>query len=258
MDQTKRFADRGAVVTGGAGGIGRQTCRALVSEGCRVAVVDLDGSAIEATVNELNAIRPRSAVGAACDVREYEQVQRAMAHVRAELKSVDVLITLAGGSFGVSREIAGTSSDDFDLVSGVNIKGTFLAMQALLPVMAAGSAIVTVASLAARQPSSMAGPAYAAAKAAILGLTRSAAAEVGPRGIRVNAIAPGLVLTERLERLYDGMPTGEQESILSAIPLRRLPRLQELIEPILFLASEQSSYITGTALDVNGGRFMAP
>jgi 3-oxoacyl-[acyl-carrier protein] reductase len=118
--------------------------------------------------------------------------------------------------------------------------------------------MVTVASLAARQPSAMAGAAYAAAKSSILGMTRSLAAELGPRSIRVNAIAPGLVLTERLSRLFASITAEEREALVAAIPLRRLPEVREVVEPLLFLASSQSSYITGTVLDVNGGRFMTP
>ena len=97
---------------------------------------------------------------------------------------------------------------------------------------------------------------YAAAKAAIVGLTKRLAKEVGPDRVRVNAIAPGLVLTERLQHMFDAMDPAEQREVVEAIPLRRMPQLAEIVEPILFLAGDAAGYITGVVLDVNGGRFM--
>jgi 3-oxoacyl-[acyl-carrier protein] reductase len=97
---------------------------------------------------------------------------------------------------------------------------------------------------------------YATSKAAIVGLTKKVAREVGPRGIRVNAIAPGLFLTDRLKGMYDAMPERERRDVLDAIPLDRFPGIREVVDPILFLASDEASYITGIVLDVNGGRFM--
>ena len=100
------------------------------------------------------------------------------------------------------------------------------------------------------------GASHAAAKAAVLGLTRRMARELGPRGIRVNAVAPGLFLTGRLQQMYDAMPEAERREVLDAIPLDRFPELREIVDPIMFLASAEASYITGVVLDVNGGRFM--
>ena len=116
--------------------------------------------------------------------------------------------------------------------------------------------MVTVSSIGGRQPSPVTGVPYAASKAAVLGLTRRLAREVGPRGIRVNAIAPGLFLTGRLQQMYDEMPAAERDEVLGAIPLSRFPELREIVDPTLFLASDEASYITGVVLDVNGGRFM--
>ncbi|MFZ2503797.1 MAG: SDR family oxidoreductase, partial [Nocardioides sp.] len=90
----------------------------------------------------------------------------------------------------------------------------------------------------------------------VLGLTRRLARELGSRGVRVNAIAPGLFLTGRLQQMYDAMPDADRREVLDAIPLHRFPALRELVDPILFLASDEASYITGVTLDVNGGRFM--
>jgi len=121
---------------------------------------------------------------------------------------------------------------------------------------AGGGAIVTTSSIGGRQPSPVTGLPYATSKAAVGGLTRRLAREVGPQGIRVNAIAPGLFLTGRLQGMFDAMAESERREVLDAIPLDRLPAIHEVVDPILFLASEEASYITGVVLDVNGGRFM--
>jgi 3-oxoacyl-[acyl-carrier protein] reductase len=121
---------------------------------------------------------------------------------------------------------------------------------------AGGGSIVNTSSIGGRQPSPVTGVPYAAAKAAVVGLTKRLAREVGPQGVRVNAVAPGLFLTGRLQGMFDGMTEVEQREVLDAIPLHRMPELREAVDPVLFLASDESSYITGAVLDVNGGRFM--
>ena len=165
-------------------------------------------------------------------------------------------MTLAGGSLGTPKAVEEIEPEDVDLVVDVNVKGTFYCAQAAVARMREGGAIVTVSSIGGRQPSPVTGVPYAASKAAVLGLTRRLAREVGPRGIRVNAVAPGLFLTGRLQQMYDEMPAAERDEVLSAIPLSRFPELREIVDPTLFLASEEASYITGVVLDVNGGRFM--
>jgi len=181
-----------------------------------------------------------------------------MRSVLDRLGGLDVLVTLAGGSLGTPRELAEISAADLDLVVDVNVKGTFLCCQAAVPFMAAagGGSIVTTSSIGGRQPSPVTGVPYAAAKAAIVGLTKRLAREVGGQGIRVNAVAPGLFLTGRLQGVYDAMPEAERREVLDAIPLGRFPELREAVDPILFLAGDEASYLTGVVLDVNGGRFM--
>ena len=122
--------------------------------------------------------------------------------------------------------------------------------------VARSRAVVTCSSIGGRLPSPVTGAPYAAAKAAISGLTRKFAKELGPRGIRVNAVAPGLFLTGRLQGMFDGLPERQRREVLDAIPLGRVPELREIVEPILFLAGDAASYITGITLDVNGGRYL--
>jgi 3-oxoacyl-[acyl-carrier protein] reductase len=250
----ERFADRVVVVTGGSGGIGRAVCEGFAAEGAAVAVVDLDQGACDATAAGLRG--GGRARGYAVDVRDRDAVASLMKQVRDELGGLDVLVTLAGGSLGTPRALEEIEPDDVDLVVDVNVKGTFYCAQAAVAQMGEGGAVVTVSSIGGRQPSPVTGVPYAASKAAVLGLTRRLAREVGPRGIRVNAVAPGLFLTGRLQAMYDEMPAAEREEVLAAIPLSRFPELREIVDPTLFLASPEASYVTGVVLDVNGGRFM--
>ena len=191
-------------------------------------------------------------------MRDQQAVTDTMRDIRAEFGRIDCLVTLAGGSLGTPTQLAEIRAEDVDLVLDVNIKGTLFCCQAAVPHLreGGGGAIVTTSSIGGRQPSPVTGVSYAAAKAAILGLTRRLAKEVGGDGIRVNSIAPGLFLTDRLKGMYESMGESDRRSVLDAIPLNRFPEVREVVDPILFLASYEASYITGVALDVNGGRFM--
>lgn len=257
MVSQQRFAGQVAVITGGAGGIGGALGAGFVREGAAVAVLDIDGAVAARAAGSLAAQRPDGAArGYGCDVADAASVRAAMAAVVADFGRLDHLVTLAGGSLGTPAGLTEISAGDLDLVLDVNVKGTFHCAQSALQHMSAGSTIVTVSSIGGRQPSPVTGVPYAAAKAAVSGLTRKLAKEVGGRGVRVNSVAPGLFLTERLAARYAAMAESERAEVLDAIPLGRFPELRELVEPILFLCSPESSYITGITLDVNGGRYM--
>lgn len=251
-----RFSGRTAVVTGGAGGIGRALCEGFAAQGADVAVVDVVEEGATELAEALTQAHGIRAKGYAVDVSSQAAVAALMDQVHHELGGPDVLVTLAGGSLGTPKELDEITAEHVDLVVDVNVKGTFYCAQAALAHMPRGGAIVTVSSIGGRQPSPVTGVPYAASKAAVLGLTRRLAKEVGARGIRVNAVAPGLFLTGRLQQMYDAMPEEQRREVLDAIPLDRFPELREIVDPVLFLASEEASYITGIVLDVNGGRFM--
>lgn len=253
-----RFAGRTAVVTGGAGGIGRAVCAGFAAEGANIAVVDANKAAVDDTMDALRRAYDVRVEGHEVDVRDPEAVDALMREVHVDLGGPHVLVTLAGGSLGTPRELAEIEPEHVDLVVDVNVKGTFYCCQAAVPFMAAagGGAIVNMSSIGGRQPSPVTGVPYATSKAAIVGLTKRLAREVGGAGVRVNAVAPGLFLTGRLQAMYDALPDEERREVLDAIPLNRFPELREIVDPILFLASEEASYITGVVLDVNGGRFM--
>lgn len=254
----KRFEGKVALVTGGAGGIGAEIVRALIAEGASVAIFDTNSEAIS-TLEDSLSNDGRRTFGKVVDVRSQKSVDQSVAQVVEKFGGIDILIAAAGGSLGTPRDLDEISSEDLDLVIDVNIKGTFHCAKAVIPSMKSrgGGAIVAFSSIGGRSASPVTGVPYAAAKAGILGLTRRLAREVGADGIRVNAIAPGLFLTGRLQGMFDAMSDTERNEVLDAIPLKRMPQISECVEPVLFLASDASSYITGTVLDVNGGRMMA-
>lgn len=258
MHERSRFVGRTVVVTGGGGGIGSAVCEAFAREGASIAVVDLDKSVVDETVSQLRALSDSAVIGYVLDVRDSQAVSDTMRQICADLSGIDCLVALAGGSLGTPSDLGDIRSGDIDLVIDVNVKGTLYCCQAVVPYMkeAGRGAIITTSSIGGRQPSPVTGVPYASAKAGLLGLTRRLAKEVGADGIRVNSIAPGLFLTDRLKKMYDSMEEADRRSVLDAIPLNRFPEVREVVDPILFLASDEASYITGVTLDVNGGRFM--
>ena len=247
---------KNVIITGAAGGLGGEIARAAAAAGAAVAIFDVKG------VDEAVATLKQSgfkAVGVTVDVRDGKAVVAATDEVARALGGVHILIAAAGGSLGTPRDLDDISEEDLDFVLDVNIKGTFNCARAAISHMKqnGGGSIVTFSSIGGRSASPVTGVPYAAAKAGLLGLTRRLAREVGNANIRVNAIAPGLFLTDRLQGMFDALPEAERKEVLDSIPLGRMPQLRECVEPVLFLASDESSYITGVVLDVNGGRFMA-
>ena len=247
---------RSVIITGAAGGLGGEIARAAAAAGAAVAIFDVKG--VDEAVAQLKQSGFK-AVGVTVDVRDGKAVVAATDEVARALGGVHILIAAAGGSLGTPRDLDDISEEDLDFVLDVNIKGTFNCARAAISHMKqnGGGSIVTFSSIGGRSASPVTGVPYAAAKAGLLGLTRRLAREVGNANIRVNAIAPGLFLTDRLQGMFDALPEAERKEVLDSIPLGRMPQLRECVEPVLFLASDESSYITGVVLDVNGGRFMA-
>jgi len=234
---------RRAVVTGGAAGIGRATCRRLAAEGARVAVFDVDEKAARDAAAEVGGKAFR------VDVADANDVEVAMRAAAEALGGLDLLVNNAGA--GGLASLHRTEPEAFRRLLDVNLAGVFHGIRAAVPLLqeAGGGAIVNNASATGVRPTP-GESAYAAAKAAVLSLTRSAALEYGPT-IRVNAVSPGVIRTPLTESLLK-VP-GALAAVRDATPLARVGDAEEVAGAIVFLASDLASFVTGQNLVVDGG-----
>lgn len=255
-----RFKDKAAIVTGGANGLGRDFAITLAAEGCHVFVADFDEAAGGGTADEIRKKTGVKCVFQKTDVTNKREVTQMIERAIEEFGTIDILINNAGGSMGVPRApIDQIEEGDWDKVVSLNFKGTFLCTQAAAPFMKKQQKgkIVNLSSITARIGGELTPVQYVASKGAVSTFTRHVAQELGPYGINVNAVAPGIILSgARLEKMwYERKTDTEREEYLERIPLRRLGKISEITGAVLFLCSEESSYITGITLDVNGGLF---
>jgi NAD(P)-dependent dehydrogenase (short-subunit alcohol dehydrogenase family) len=259
-----RFAGKVAIVTGGGGGLGVTYAAALVREGAAVVVVDRAAASVERAAETIRAAGG-SCLPIAADLTEPEQVARMVAGALEAHHRIDILVNNAGGGSSVPTTAGSIQDEDaasWDAHLGANLKTTFLCTRAVAEPMKRQryGKIVNVSSRSARitDPTVHQSPAYASAKTAVLGLTRFAARELGPFGITVNCVVPSLTVSGPvLQAYWDRMTESARDAFLQQVALRRLPRPEELASVVLFLCSDESSYVTGAALDVNGGSFMA-
>ena len=245
-------AGRRAIVAGGASprGLGKATARLLAAEGAMVAIADIDGEAAAAVARELG----EGHIGITCDVTDHARCVAVAAQIQAQLGGVDILINNAGITQPI--RLMEITPSDYDAVLDVNLRGTLNMSQAAIPHMrsSGGGAIVCMSSASGQRGGGIfGGPHYCASKAGILGLVKAMARELGPDGIRVNAVAPSLIDTD----ITAGVMTDEQRrEIAAAIPLGRIGHAEDVAGACLFLASDLSACVTGATLDVNGGSHM--
>ncbi|MBU3060439.1 SDR family oxidoreductase [Nocardia sp. NEAU-G5] len=244
------LAGRTAVITGGSRGIGAQTARMLATQGVRVGVVGRDKDALNAVVADITAAGG-TAVAAPADVTSADALAEVRALVERELGPVDVLGAFAGGQ-GFPVPSAELTEARWREVLDSDLTSSFLTVREFLPGMVerGRGSIITMASSAGRQPS-QANLAYGVANAGLIMMTRHLATEYGPRGVRVNTLAPTSIRTEKVEA---NMPEAVQQQVANMHPLRRLGTTTDVAEAVLFLASDASSYLTGLTIDVAGGR----
>ncbi|MBS0515348.1 MAG: glucose 1-dehydrogenase [Proteobacteria bacterium] len=243
-----------AIVTGGGRDIGSEVAVKLAATGARVCInYAHDEAGARRTLERIEHAGGRAIVHRA-DVTRASEVEAMVAATRAAFgERIDILVNVAGGLIA-RKQLAEIDEVHFHRVMDLNMTSTFLVTRAVVPYMTAGAAIVNFASQAGRDGGGPGSAIYAAAKGAVMTFTRAMAKELGPRGIRVNALCCGMIAT----RFHDEFTKPEvRAAVAAATPLRREGRAQEAADAAVYLASDAASFINGANLDVNGGTFLS-
>jgi NAD(P)-dependent dehydrogenase (short-subunit alcohol dehydrogenase family) len=244
----KQLSNKTAIITGGTSGIGLATAKLFAKEGARVTVTGSNETRAAQAAAELGeGVRVRVS-----DARNSRAVEELIAEVAEQDKGVDILFLNAG--LPAIAPIASSDEATFDLMIDVNLKGPWLAIRAAIPHLRTGASIIMTTSVA--HVVGAAGlSAYAAAKAGLRSLTRTAAKELLPAGIRVNSVCPGPTDTQIVEKMGLSAEQSAQvrQQLLDSVPMGRMGTADEVAQSVLFLASDASSFITGTEIVVDGG-----
>ena len=237
-----------AVITGGSAGMGLATAKLFVHEGAKVVITGRDQAALAAAAQEIG----RGVEAFHGDISKVADIDALHAQVAAKHGRVNILFANAGG--GRPGSFEQVSEDDFDFTADTNFKGTFFTVQKLVPLMAAGGSVILNTSILGSQ-GRPGFSVYAATKAAIRSLARSLTAELSAKGVRVNALAPGQIDTDIMRKvgMNDEMIEQVRAQASAQIPMGRTGTADEIAKVVLFLASDDSAYVTGVELSVDGG-----
>ena len=243
-----RLVDKVAIITGGSRGIGYATAEAFLKEGAKVIITASSQASADKAVEQLKQKFPgRTIAGIAPDLADLQSVRESFREATSKYGCVDILVNNAGVS--ESTPFMEYTEEAFDRVMDLNLKGVFNATRVAAECMVAkGSGVILNTSSMVSRYGQPAGFAYPASKFAVNGMTLSFARELGPKGIRVNAVAPGITETDMMK----AVPKEVIEPMIAQIPLRRLGQPEDIANAFLFLASEEASYITGVVLSVDG------
>ncbi|NKE64393.1 beta-ketoacyl-ACP reductase [Ramlibacter sp. RBP-2] len=242
-----RLQDKVCIVTGAAQGIGLATALKFAREGALLAIWDVKQEAIDAAVRQCRELGAR-AEGWVVDVTQREMVDAATRRVKERFGRIDVLVNNAG--ITQDARLQKMTLEQFDRVIDVNLRGVFHTSQAVADIMVAqGGGVILNASSVVGLYGNFGQTNYAAAKFGVLGFTKTWSRELGPKGVRVNAVAPGFITTG----MMDTVPEKVLEDLRRRVPLQRLGTAQEIANVYCFLASDEASYVNGAVIEVSGG-----
>jgi 3-oxoacyl-[acyl-carrier protein] reductase len=246
-----KLSDRVAIITGAGRGIGKAIALIFVREGAKVALVDVDKEKLETLKNEIEEKKGKVII-ISCDITQSSEVTGMVDQVHKSYGRIDILVNNAG----IIRRgtIDTVTEEDWDRVIEVNLKGTFNCCKAVYKIMKEQGygKIVNVSSIAGKMGDITSAPGYGPSKAGVDALTKTLARQLAPYGIHVNAISPHAIETEMSAQWSE----ERRREIIASIPLGRLGKPEDVAEAVLFLASDEASFITGEILDVNGGALM--
>ena len=255
-----KLADRTALVTGAAKGMGWEICMTLAREGADLALAARDAPPLETLAHEIEALGRRALV-VPCDVTHEPAVQRTVARALEAFGRIDILVNAAGVTGPVETPVQDISAEDFKFVLDTNVMGTFLPIKYALPGMIARryGKIVNISGTSGLRGYKLRA-AYSSSKWALRGLTRTVALEAGPHNINVNALHPGIVAGDRMDRLCrekakkrGWTPEQVHQEYVNEMALRRVTTAQDIANAVLFLVSDDSSNMTGQSVTVDGG-----
>lgn len=242
-----RLKNRVAIITGAASGIGRQTAMTFAREGARLGLLDKNGAALKSVADEIRNLR-RELLTFCIDVTNEKSIRQMVEDVRSRWQRIDILVNNAG--ITADAQLVKMTERAFDDVIQVNLKGVYICSQIVARSMIeSGGGVILNASSIVGEYGNFGQTNYAASKGGVIGMTKTWAKELGKKGIRVNAVAPGFIKTPMTEN----MPNDVLDTLLERSPLKRLGNPEDIANAYLFLASDEAKYITGTVLNVDGG-----